>query len=66
MNQQLGKNRSMDLLDPCAMRMLPVLEYPYGEELIRTSTIETYKPDDYDGFGGDSTTCSIYDNTLFC
>lgn len=36
MNQKLGKSRSMDLLDPCAMRMLPVLEYPYGEELTKT------------------------------
>lgn len=34
MNQMLGKNRSMDLLDPIAMRMLPLLKYEYGEELI--------------------------------
>lgn len=33
MNQKLGKGRSMDVLDPFAMRMLPVLEYPYGSEL---------------------------------
>lgn len=37
MNQKLGKGRSMDLLDPCAMRMLPVLEYPYGEERVRST-----------------------------
>lgn len=36
MNAKLGKGRSMDLLDPCAMRMFPVLEYPYGEELSST------------------------------
>jgi hypothetical protein len=30
----LGKNRSMDLLDPIAMRMLPLLKYEYGQELI--------------------------------
>lgn len=36
MNAKLGKNRSMDLLDPFAMRFYPVLEYPYGEELMRT------------------------------
>ena len=29
----LGKNRSMDLLDPCAMRMYPCLRLQYGEEL---------------------------------
>ena len=37
MNARLGKGRSMDLLDPCAMRMLPVLQYQYGEELDATS-----------------------------
>ena len=37
MNQKLGKGRSMDLLDPCAMRMLPCLSFPYGEELTGTS-----------------------------
>ena len=33
MNQKLGKGRSMDVLDPFAMRMLPVLEFAYGDEL---------------------------------
>lgn len=37
MNRKLGKNRSMDLLDPCAMRMWPVLDYPYGSELEATA-----------------------------
>jgi hypothetical protein len=37
MNQKLGKGRSMDVLDPIAMRMMPVLEYTYGEELERTA-----------------------------
>lgn len=37
MNQKLGKGRSMDVLDPFAMRMLPALEYAYGEELERTA-----------------------------
>lgn len=36
MNAKLGKGRSMDLLDPIAMRMYPVLEYAYGEELQST------------------------------
>lgn len=47
MNAKLGKSRSMDLLDPCAMRMLPVLEYPYGEELIKSAP----KEDDDDDYG---------------
>ena len=47
MNLYLGKGRSMDLLDPCAMRMMPVLEYPYGEELVSTS-VEASKADDDD------------------
>ena len=37
MNAKLGKARSMDLLDPIAMRMLPCLEYVYGEELEKTT-----------------------------
>ena len=37
MNSKLGKSRSMDFLDPCAMRMLPVLDYAYGEELEKTA-----------------------------
>lgn len=39
MNRRLGKQRSMDLLDPCAMRFLPVLRYPYGDELEATSVV---------------------------
>lgn len=37
MNMSLGKGRSMDLLDPMAYRMYPVLEYEYGDELNKTS-----------------------------
>lgn len=36
LNQLLGKGRSMDLLDPIAMRFLPVLRFEYGDELIKT------------------------------
>lgn len=57
MNAKLGKNRSMDLLDPCAMRFLPVLEYPYGEELTKTM-MEVY---DEDEDGNES----IYDDYLY-
>ena len=37
MNQMLGKGRSMDLLDPIAMRMYPLLDFEYGQELIMTA-----------------------------
>lgn len=47
MNAKLGKSRSMDLLDPCAMRMLPVLEYVYGEELIKTTYVDDEREDPY-------------------
>lgn len=33
MNRQLGNGRSMDLLDPCAMRMLPCCDLEYGTEI---------------------------------
>lgn len=33
MNMALGKGRSMDFLDPCAMRMLPCVTLEYGREL---------------------------------
>lgn len=46
MNLYLGKGRSMDLLDPCAMRMYPVLEYPYGDELIKTANDADKNRDD--------------------
>lgn len=62
MNQMLGKGRSMDLLDPMAMRMLPVLEYPYGDELIRTAVvdIEDRFDDDEENLHG-----SIYDDSTW-
>ena len=47
----------MDLLAPCAMRFLPVLEYPYGEELTKTMT-EVYDDDDEERE-------SIYDDFLY-
>ena len=60
MNQALGKGRSMDLLDPCAMRMLPVLNLPYGDELFSTAReIEEESDDDY-------RENSIYSDTLWC
>ena len=56
MNANLGKGRSMDLLDPIAMRFYPVLQYPYGEELMNTSQI---LDEDEDGEN------SIYDETIY-
>jgi len=62
MNQKLGRGRSMDLLDPCAMRMMPILELPYGEELIGTiSQDDDYDDDDYSG-----NKSSIYDDSIWC
>ena len=60
MNKNLGKGRSMDLLDPCAMRMLPVLDYPYGEEL--TSTSLDVDDDDDDE---DEEKANIYDDNFW-
>lgn len=66
MNAKLGKERSMDILDPCAMRMYPVCEYVYGDELIKTAS--WYKSledddEDYDAYGFRKQ--SIYDETLW-
>lgn len=60
MNQMLGKGRSMDLLDPIAMRMYPLLEYEYGQELIMSSVEDD--DDDRDIYGKQS----IYDDTTWC
>ena len=40
MNSQLGKNRSMDVLDPCAMRFYPDLYSEYGQELANGAVAE--------------------------
>ena len=66
MNAKLGKERSMDVLDPCAMRMYPVIEYAYGEELLKTASWNRYNDDDeeeYDRYGFKKQ--SIYDDTLW-
>lgn len=62
MNQKLGKGRSMDLLDPCAMRMLPVLAFTYGDELEGTINLRDERDDDSYSRGD----CSIYDDSLWC
>lgn len=61
MNALLGKGRSMDLMDPIAYRMLPVLEYENGQELIMTAV----HPDngrERQSRGG----VNIYDSSLWC
>ena len=66
MNAKLGKERSMDVLDPCAMRMYACLEYVYGEELIKTASwykTEDDDEDEYDAYGFKKQT--IYDETLW-
>ena len=49
MNAKLGKDRSMDLLDPCAMRMYPCSNVPYGEEM--EQGFRNAKEEDFDGQG---------------
>lgn len=46
MNARLGRGRSMDLLDPCAMRMLPVLDFAYGDELVKSMQLYQEEEDD--------------------
>ena len=66
MNAKLGKERSMDVLDPCAMRMYPCLEYAYGDELIKTASWyrdDEEDEDEYDMYGFKKQ--SIFDETLW-
>lgn len=60
MNSKLGKERSMDLLDAIAMRMLPVLDYAYGEELIKSMPEVGYDDDEDDDYFGRE---SIYETS---
>ena len=62
MNQKLGRGRSMDLLDPCAMRMMPILELPYGEELLGTAKQEDEYDDDYSNYNNNS----VYNDSMWC
>ena len=51
MNRQLGNGRSMDLLDPFAMRMLPLLKYEYGREFEMSTQAYQYEDLDDDSNG---------------
>lgn len=59
MNAKLGKGRSMDVLDPIAMRMLPLLDYEYGKELVMSEC--DMKEENNSGYG-----VNIYDDSLYC
>lgn len=60
MNKMLGKHRSMDLLDPIAMRMQPLLGFEYGQELIMTEVSKVEEDDSYGAM------MSIYDDGTWC
>lgn len=57
MNEMLGKGRSMDLADPCAMRMLPCAELEYGDEL----SMGRYQEENTE----EVVTDSIFDETMW-
>lgn len=61
MNHMLGKGRSMDLLDPIAMRMYPLLGYEYGQELIMTAVEKEVNNDKYFNVG-----VNVYNQSLWC
>lgn len=61
MNRMLGKGRSMDVLDPMAMRMLPILEYAYGEEYEKSTNMLRRS-----GYDFDDSDDSIYDDNFWC
>ena len=61
MNRRLGHGRSMDLLDPCAMRMLPCAALEYGSEL-DAGAADVLHSEEVDG----ELVQSIYDETLWC
>ena len=61
MNIMLGKGRSMDVLDPCAYRMYPLLQYEYGDELVKTAAYMQESERNARRAG-----TSIYDNSFWC
>lgn len=62
MNRNLGKGRSMDLIDPCAMRMYPCIEMEYGTELQRGFESNYEEDEAYRKQAGMQ---SVYDETLW-
>ena len=61
MRKLMGKFRSPDLLDPCAMRMMPVLIYSNGEELEKTASY--VRENDYDE---DGVYVNVHDDSTWC
>lgn len=62
MNARLGKGRSMDILDPMAMRMLPCIDLQYGSEIDAGFAREYDVENKYNEFAEPT---SIYDETLW-
>lgn len=67
MNLRLGRNRSMDVLDPCAMRMYPCANIPYGEELQTgfREVEESLMSEEESGLY-EQRTVNIYDESVWC
>ena len=61
MNAKLGKDRSMDLLDPCAMRMYPCSNVPYGEEM-EQGFRNAAEDDDIQGEYSNAESMNVYDD----
>jgi hypothetical protein len=61
MNKLLGRGRSMDLLDPCSMRMYPLLNFPNGSELSMSRQQNEYYQDEIET----GERVDIYDDTNF-
>ena len=61
MRKLMGKFRSPDLLDPCAMRMMPVLIYSNGEELEKTASYSRDE-DDYES----GIYVNVHDDSTWC
>lgn len=61
MNLRLGNGRSMDLLDPCAIRMYPCVNLEYGTEIEEGFSRGRDEEKEYDAY----VKRSIYDPTLW-
>ena len=61
MRKLMGKFRSPDLLDPCAMRMMPILIYSNGEELEKTASYSRDE-DDYES----GIYVNVHDDSTWC
>ncbi|MDE6152049.1 MAG: hypothetical protein K2G12_08715, partial [Prevotella sp.] len=64
MNKKLGRNRSMDVLDPCAMRMYPCANVPYGEEMQQGFDEEV--EEDRQQVSDSRSAINIFDNSVWC